>query len=130
MIQYSKPYIHYKVIVSVAEENMKLLIAGSRSIKEYDFKKYIPEGTTLIITGGAAGVDTLAEKYADELGLSKLIIRPKYDVYGKFAPLKRNQEMVEMCDVALIIWDGKSRGTKYTVDYAYKMGKQVILKQF
>ena len=63
---------------------MKLLIAGSRSIKEYDFKKYIPEGTTLIITGGAAGVDTLAEKYADELGLSKLIIRPKYDVYGKF----------------------------------------------
>ena len=32
---------------------MKLLIAGSRSIKEFDITPYIPEGTDHIISGGA-----------------------------------------------------------------------------
>ena len=45
---------------------MKLLIVGSRSIKEYDLEKHIPKETTMIITGGADGIDTLAEKYADK----------------------------------------------------------------
>lgn len=30
---------------------MKLLIIGSRGIEEYDFGKYIPKETTMIITG-------------------------------------------------------------------------------
>ncbi len=106
---------------------MKLLIAGSRSIEEYDLEKHIPNGITMIITGGADGIDTLAEKFADQKRMSKLILRPQYDLYGRNAPLKRNQKMVELCDVALIIWDGCSRGTKYTIDYARKMGKKVIL---
>ena len=44
---------------------MNLLIAGSRSIKEYDLKKYVPEDTAMIITGGANGIDTLAEKVSN-----------------------------------------------------------------
>ncbi|MBR7161812.1 MAG: hypothetical protein IKD07_05295 [Clostridia bacterium] len=106
---------------------MKLLIAGSRSIKEYDLEKHIPEGTTLIISGGASGIDDLAEKYADRKRLSKLIIRPQYNIYGRAAPLKRNEKMLELCDMALIIWDGYSRGTEYTLRYAEKLGKKVIL---
>ena len=35
--------------------------------------------------------------------------------------------MVELCDTALIIWDGFSKGTKYTLNYAEKIGKSVIL---
>ena len=61
---------------------MNLLIVGSRSIKEYDLKKYVPEDTTMIITGGADGIDTLAEKLADEMRLSKLVMRPQYNRYG------------------------------------------------
>ena len=106
---------------------MKLLIAGSRSIKEYDLEKHIPNGITMIITGGADGIDILAEQYADKKRISKLILRPQYNLYGRSAPLKRNEKMVELCDVALIIWDGKSRGTKYTLEYAEKLGKKVIL---
>ena len=45
---------------------MKLLIVGSRSIVDFDFSPYIHENTELIISGGAGGVDTLAEKYADK----------------------------------------------------------------
>ena len=106
---------------------MKLLIAGSRSIEDYDLEKYIPSEASMIITGGAKGVDMLAEKYADKKRISKLVLRPQYNLYGKFAPIKRNEKMLEICDVALIIWDGSSKGTKYTIDYAKKIGKKVIL---
>ncbi len=106
---------------------MKLLIAGSRNIREYDLEKYIPKEVAMIITGGASGIDTLAEKFADRKRLSKMILRPQYHLYGKHAPLRRNQEMVELCDVALIIWDGNSRGTKFTIEYANKIWKKVIL---
>ena len=106
---------------------MKLLIVGSRSIREFDLEKHIPNGTTMIITGGANGIDTLAEQYADKKRLSKLIMRPQYNLYGKCAPLKRNEKMIELCDMALIVWDGCSKGTKYSINYANKIGKQVIL---
>ena len=106
---------------------MKLLIAGSRSIKEFDFEKYVPKATDLIITGGANGIDNLAERYADKKRISKLVLRPQYNLYGKGAPIKRNEKMVELCDAALIIWDGYSAGTSYTLNYANKVGKAVIL---
>lgn len=48
-------------------------------------------------------------------------------LYGKAAPLKRNKKMVELCDIALIIWDGSSKGTKHTIDYVTKIGKRMIL---
>ena len=40
---------------------MKLLIAGSRSITDIDIQKYVPSGVDTIISGGANGVDRLAE---------------------------------------------------------------------
>lgn len=33
--------------------------------------------------------------------------------------------MVEEADLVVAIWDGISRGTQYTVDYAKKQGKPV-----
>lgn len=104
---------------------MKLLIAGSRSITDIDISEYIPADTSLIISGGANGVDTLAEEYADKKRISKLIFRPRYDLYRHAAPLKRNDKMVEICDKVLIFWDGVSKGTKHTIDYANKIGKPI-----
>lgn len=105
---------------------MKILIAGSRSITDFDLTEYIPEEATLIISGGAKGIDALAEKYADDHKISKLILRPDYKKYGKAAPLFRNKQMVELSDMVIVIWDGKSRGTKYTIDYAKAKNKPVI----
>ena len=105
---------------------MKLLIAGSRSIREFDFEGYVPDETALIITGGATGIDALAEEYADKKRLSKLILRPQYNLFGKSAPLKRNETMVMLCDMALIVWDGKSKGAKHTIEYAKRLNKPVI----
>lgn len=106
---------------------MKLLIAGSRSIKNFNLDPYVPLDTDLIISGGAVGIDTLAEIYADTHNIKKLIIRPDYAQYGKAAPLIRNEEMVNLADVVLIVWDGVSRGTKYTENYARKNNKEVMI---
>ena len=108
---------------------MKLLIVGSRSITDFDLSPYISDDVDMIISGGANGIDTVAEQYADGHRISKIIIRPRYELYGRGAPLKRNQEMVDMADAVLVIWDGKSKGTQFTMNYAKKVGKQVTVIQ-
>lgn len=106
---------------------MKVLIAGSRSIRDYDLSKYIPPETDLIISGGAEGIDSLAEQYADQHRISKLILRPRYELYGRAAPIKRNELMVNLADTVIIIWDGVSKGTNHTVTYARKKNKPLQL---
>ena len=109
---------------------MKLLIVGSRSITDFDLSPYIQTDVDTIISGGACGIDHLAEQYADLHHLSKYIIRPRYDLYGRAAPLKRNEQMVDMADAVLIVWDNRSKGTRYTMKYTKKMKKPMILIQF
>ena len=106
---------------------MKLMIVGSRSITDFDLSPYISADVDTIISGGADGIDSLAERYADLHHLSKYILRPCYSLYGRYAPLKRNEEMVEMADAVLIIWDCCSKGTQHTLNYARKTNKPVIL---
>ena len=106
---------------------MKLLIAGSRSITNFDLSPYIPKNVDTIISGGAEGIDALAEQYAKEHKISRTVILPKYNLYGKAAPIKRNYEMVDMADAVLVVWDGKSKGTLSTINYAKKQSKQLVL---
>ena len=106
---------------------MNLLIVGSRSIQEFDLEGHVPPETEMIISGGASGVDALAEQYADKHRLSKMILRPQYQKYGRGAPLKRNDRMVDLCDRVLVIWDGQSTGTKHTIQYAEKKKKTIDL---
>lgn len=106
---------------------MKLLIVGSRSITDFDLSPYVSGDVDTVISGGAGGVDTLAEEYADRHRLSKYIIRPRYDLYARGAPLKRNEQMIELADAVLIIWDGCSKGTEYSLKYAQKKNKPVTL---
>lgn len=104
---------------------MKLAIVGSREIIALDLTPYIPKDCELIVSGGARGVDTLAEQYAIRHGIKTLIIRPEYEKYGRSAPIRRNDTIVDSADMVLAFWDGKSRGTMYTIDYAKQYDKPV-----
>ena len=104
---------------------VKVAVVGSRSIRNADLSAYIPKECTVIISGGAKGVDTLAEQYAKTQGIKTLILKPDYGRFQKGAPLRRNEEIVQQADMVLAFWDGASRGTKYTIDYAKKLGKPV-----
>ena len=108
---------------------MKLLVVGSRSITDFDLSPYITNHIDTIISGGASGIDALAEQYADTCRLSKYIIRPRYDLYGRAAPLKRNEQMVDMADCVLVIWDGYSKGAQYTITYAKRSNKPITVVQ-
>ena len=106
---------------------MKQLIVGSRSIESFDLSEYVPCETDMIISGGARGIDRVAERYADDHKISKLIMYPRYDLYGRTAPLIRNREMVDLADAVLVIWDGKSRGAMHTSEYARKKNKSLTV---
>ena len=101
---------------------MKVAVVGSRSIDNADISRYIPPDTDLIISGGAVGVDTLAEEYADKNGIKKLILYPDYELYGKSAPLIRDKLIVDHADLVIAVWDGVSGGTEFTISYAKRRG--------
>lgn len=104
---------------------MRVAIVGSRNLVSVEIEKYLPTNITEIITGGANGIDTLAESYADFHGIPKIIIKPDYKKYGRKAPLMRNKTIVELADKIIAIWNGKSTGTLFTINYARKLGKDV-----
>lgn len=110
-------------------ENQALCVAviGSRSIRQADLSRYLPPETGMLISGGAVGVDTLAEEYARRHDLPIRVIRPNYALYGRKAPLFRNRQIVECADLVVALWDGSSPGTAYTVDYAHERGVPVQL---
>ena len=67
----------------------------------------------------------MANKILDEHGMKVEIIQPDYGRYGKRAPLVRDEEMVDRADIVIALWDFKSHGTKYTIDYAKLSAKPV-----
>lgn len=116
-------------------EKLHVAIIGSRAFDNYNFLHRVfhtyypnPENIEYIVSGGAIGVDTLAEQLAQEHNIKTLIFKPDYDRYKRMAPLMRNNTIVKVSDVVLALWDGKSRGTKYTIDLAMKSGKGVIIE--
>lgn len=102
-------------------------IIGSRNITAFDLSKVVPSNTTVIVSGGATGVDTLAARYARAKRLPLVEFKPNYREFGKGAPFIRNRQIIDYCDNVVAVWDGVSKGTKYTVDYARKRGKKVML---
>lgn len=108
---------------------MKVAIIGSRSLEIINIGKYLPEGVTEIVSGGAKGIDSCAANYATEHGIKLTVFLPEYEKYGKAAPLKRNLQIIDYCDLVIAFWEGKSKGTKYVIDNCKKKDKpiQVIL---
>ncbi len=112
---------------------MRVAIIGSRSIEYEKLQKkayallcrHIPANATEIVSGGAVGIDTLAEIYARNNDLPTKIFKPDYAKYGKRAPLVRNDEIIRYAQYVLAIWDGQSHGTAYTVAACIKDGVPV-----
>ena len=110
---------------------MKLAIVGSRKLVNVDLEKYIPDGVDEIVSGGAKGIDALARRFAIEKGIKLTEFLPKYELYGKAAPIKRNEEIAAYADEVVAIWDGKSKGTAHTLKFFDAAGKKstIIIQQ-
>ena len=103
---------------------MKVAIIGSRNLTVYNIKDYIPEKCSEIVTGGACGIDSCAAEYAKTASIKLTLFIPQYTKYGKYAPIKRNHQIVDYADTVIAFWDGNSKGTKSVIDYCKKTAKQ------
>ena len=112
---------------------MKVIIAGGRNYNNYEtLLEAIQESSFLItevVCGGATGVDTLGEKWANEHGIPIKYFEANWDKWGKAAGPKRNKQMSLYGEALIAIWDGVSRGTQNMIHYATSNGLKVYIKR-
>ena len=106
---------------------MKLAIIGSRKIIEIAIDKYVPSSVTEIVSGGAKGVDSVAKQFAIERGIKYTEFLPEYAIYGRGAPIKRNEEIAAYADEAIVFWDGDSKGTEHTIKFFKRLNKNITV---
>lgn len=106
---------------------MKIAIIGSRSLTAEIPESCIPQGVTEIYSGGAKGIDTSARNFARKHRILITDILPEYDLYGRRAPLLRNDLIISMADKVFIFWDGKSKGTQYALKKCKELSKPYVL---
>jgi hypothetical protein len=99
-------------------------VIGSRSITnlclEKELSEIIPEHTVkncVFVSGGAKGVDTLIKQYCKDYGFTLYEFKP-INPKDRLSYLFRNVEILTFADKIIAFWDGKSKGTKFVIDYA------------
>ena len=107
---------------------MKVAVIGSRHAPADAARLIVgqlPATASEIISGGADGIDRAAAQVAAEQGIPLTEILPDYDRYGRAAPLKRNDAIIDRADMVLAFWDGRSKGTQYVIAECVKRGRFV-----
>jgi hypothetical protein len=115
----------------------KVIVAGSRTFNtEADYGQLQAKMDELIlehglpdeiVSGGARGPDRFGERYASENQLAVTRFIPDWDRYSKKAGMLRNKDMGNYADTLVAFWDGRSKGTRHMIEYAYKIGLDVVL---
>jgi len=117
---------------------MNIAIVGSRNFTDYQYMKetinshlyFEVNDINYIISGGAKGADTLAERYAKEHNIPIKIFPAQWETFGRSAGYRRNIEIIKNADLVFAFWDGISKGTKHSIDLARKEGKKVFIYYF
>lgn len=117
-------------------QGVTIAIVGSRDFPSRSFvERFVDQlqgKGVQVVSGGAPGVDTWAVKRADKLGVDSDVIPAEWDKidhpqavvkkrkdgtkYNAVAGFWRNQDIVDAAE------DGKSKGTKDTIDKALEAG--------
>lgn len=107
---------------------MRLGIIGSRKFNDREFAYEKLDALhafykfKTVVSGGARGADSIGSDWASARGLDALIFLPEYEKYGRSAPFRRNTDIVENSDIIVAFWDGKSTGTKDSLEKAKVRG--------
>ena len=123
------------------DERIRMIVAGGRTFSDYEalansIEAYLRDSNITydkleIVSGGCTGVDLLGERFANERGITVTRFPAEWKKYGRSAGIIRNQEMINYAadgtsrGILLAFWDGKSRGTGYTVKQSKKVGIEV-----
>ena len=82
---------------------------------------------TTVLSGGARGVDSLGEKWAEHRKLSLERYPADWASYGLAAGPLRNQAMVDKAEQALLVWNGFSSGTRDLLQRVQRKGLPVFV---
>ncbi len=119
---------------------MRVAVVGSREFSSPDFVRAILNDyfsfMTVFISGGARGVDSIAEEWVNEWNetmmkenpstiVRKVIFTADWEKYGKRAGVIRNELIIREADHVVAFWDGTSKGTKSSIDLAIKYKKSL-----
>ena len=113
---------------------MKIAVVGSRTFTDYKLLEetltdYLTDNAYngVIISGGAKGADKLAERFADEMGLEKLIFHADWNAYGKRAGFIRNVDIIKNADIVFAFHQNNSKGTQHSIDLAKQWNKELYI---
>jgi predicted Rossmann fold nucleotide-binding protein DprA/Smf involved in DNA uptake len=103
-------------------------VVGSRKFTEYGQVKTVLDRVLSdgdeIVSGGAIGVDSMAQRYAKETGRIITIIYPNYARFGRGATFTRNREIVEHADEVVAFYSRnrfREGGTANTAEWCRKL---------
>jgi hypothetical protein len=106
----------------------RVAVVGSRDYPARErvaaFVAGLPKGT-IVVSGGARGVDAWAEEAARAAGLKTRIHHADWEGLGRRAGPVRNALIVADCDEVVAFWNGSSRGTLDTLVQAFEAGRTV-----
>jgi hypothetical protein len=128
---------------------MKIFISGSKSISKLPelaktFIDQFIENNDEILVGDCYGVDAAVQMYLDSKGYSNVIVycsgeTPRNNfvtgakvrscaeiakgLTGRAFQYVKDIQMAQDCDQALMVWDGKSKGTAENIRRIKEMGK-------
>lgn len=110
---------------------MKVLISGSRAISDFRMVELAIERAryriTYVVTGEGIGPEHLAQHWAKLSNVPYKVFTTDLQRYGEdvllgrvipYALEVRNQDMVNLADAAILVWDGESRSTADIIERA------------
>ena len=124
---------------------MKIAVIGGRDFNDYSALAFIVSEykPSMLISGGAKGADSLAEKFSRDFGTPIKVYRANWNdftppcrvlkhkrggqMYNALAGMNRNTKIIEDCDMVIAFWNGISTGTKDSIDKAKTLGKKVVV---
>jgi len=134
-------------------DNKKVFISGSISIKSLDEEQrtvieQVVETNHTILIGDAYGVDKAVQQYLTEKDYRSVIVyfsgekarnnignwqtkqisNPE-NLTGRSRYQLKDKAMANDCDCGIMFWDGKSKGTKFNMDYMKNLGKDFLVKR-
>lgn len=117
------------------------MVCGTRTYNNYDdfckkmdylLSNKVKTHTIMIVSGGATGADSMAEKYAKEKDYSIKVFPADWNTYGKKAGVLRNKQMQQYIagfkDRGIIaFWDGESVGTATNFDITKQYDTRIVI---
>lgn len=110
---------------------MKIAVIGGRNRTDHEYiyqklRTFFMDGD-ILVSGGADGVDTIAESFARERGYKTTIFHPDYARYRKNAPLERNKLIAKEAEIAIAFPADDSTGTHHALEQFVKNGKRIVV---